>query len=330
MLECDKCGGHIAPGSKFCPHCGDPVTDEDKPVASSKASSPGKIDIEFGYSSSANLETAVELCKRHPSYRESGEDRAKTHRVSIDAVDVELATNIWELVGGWKSSKLIIDGQRASRSDLVQGGLGCYQTRQRSYDIDSYCFGEEPQVNFWGCKSLRLPLYDWGGGWLEYGEMDRNGYWHFDKDRIRHEIEAAIHRLRHCPILDRDKILDLLDRLPDQVNPRTDPAWEYRTSWEQVGGDYKEVPVGVRPVTDRVMEVMTSGSQESARLIERQRQRDAVLRDLAKRNESENRPVPEIPRVTTENQVATGDSGNSTIVAIGAVAILVLIALAMC
>lgn len=64
------------------------------------------------------------------------------------------------------------------------------------------CFGEhEHEANIWGCKRLGMPLTRWGGGWLEYGWFDKNGVWHFDKARIRHELEVRIHENRLCPVL---------------------------------------------------------------------------------------------------------------------------------
>jgi hypothetical protein len=32
-LVCDKCSGAITADSRFCPHCGDPVTDADRPAS---------------------------------------------------------------------------------------------------------------------------------------------------------------------------------------------------------------------------------------------------------------------------------------------------------
>ncbi len=114
------------------------------------------------------------------------------------------------------------------------------------------CFGEhEHEANIWGCKRLGMPLTRWGGGWLEYGWFDKNGVWHFDKARIRHELEVRIHENRLCPVLDSRRIMQTLDKLPDSIDPKRDPNWEYITTYEKIRGEYKEIATGIRPVIRR-------------------------------------------------------------------------------
>ncbi len=72
MLECDKCGGKILEGAKFCPHCGDPVTEADRPVAGIATSAVADVEISFGSSSSKNYEQALAMCRNVPSFAEGG------------------------------------------------------------------------------------------------------------------------------------------------------------------------------------------------------------------------------------------------------------------
>ena len=90
-----------------------------------------------------------------------------------------------------------------------------------------------------------MPINELGGGWLDYGAFDQSGVWHFDKDRVRHELELTLKENELCPVLDRKRVLQTLDKLPNSINPKIDNNWQYRTSYEEVNGDYKEVAVGV-------------------------------------------------------------------------------------
>src|SRR5690606_10408054 len=73
-----------------------------------------------------------------------------------------------------------------------------------------------------------------------------------DKARIQHELEIKLNENELCPVLDRRRVLETLEKLPDTINPKTDKNWKYRTSYEEVRGEYKEVAVGIRPVFNKI------------------------------------------------------------------------------
>lgn len=75
MFVCDKCGAGINEGAKFCPQCGDPVTDADRVSVPVTESQVAIVEITFGESSSPNFTKAVEICKNIPSYSASGEGK---------------------------------------------------------------------------------------------------------------------------------------------------------------------------------------------------------------------------------------------------------------
>ena len=105
MLVCDKCGAGINEGSKFCPQCGDPVTEADRvsvPVTESRVAT---VEILFGRSSSPNHAKAVEICKNIPSYSVAGEGNQTEHKISLAITEVDLIINLFELVGSWNSHK---------------------------------------------------------------------------------------------------------------------------------------------------------------------------------------------------------------------------------
>ncbi len=189
MLVCDKCNGKIIEGAKFCSHCGDPVTDADKTFNAIAESQEANVEISFGYSSSPNYQKAVDICNNIPTHKETGKDKQVHHTIILSITEIELILNLFELVGSWKSSRMLINGQIATKSTLVYNGIGCYRKMKKAYNPMQYCFGEkEYDFNLWGCQKLNMPLNEWGGGWLEYGQLDSKGIWHFDKERIKHEL----------------------------------------------------------------------------------------------------------------------------------------------
>ena len=248
MLRCDKCNASISQGSKFCPQCGDPVTDADIITSPEQNDSVASVNITFGRSTSASFEQAVDICKNIPTYSVSGEGKTEKHEIVLPITEAELIANLYDLIGNWKSSRMLINGRPSSKKDLSYFGVGCYRSKQKAFQADQYCFGErETELNIWGCKRLNMPIFEWGGGWLSYGNFDNSGIWHFDKNKIKHELELGIKENELCPVLNRKRILDTLNNLPDTVNPKQDKNWEYHTSFEEINGQYQEVAIGIKP-----------------------------------------------------------------------------------
>lgn len=244
MPICDKCESRIPEDAKFCPQCADPVTEADYSKQPTTRSTVPQISIEFGHSTSSRFDEAVELAQRLPTHTSDGEGTDVVHQVQLEATDVGLAVSLWEIVGNWKSARMTVDGERITKKDLTYGALGCYQNRQESFEPQEYCYGErEHDQNIWGCHNLGLPLSPWRESWFTWGEWNAKGEWHWDKDRIRHELEKALHDFRYCPVLDRDAVMATLERLPNGIDPERNSGWNYVTDWQ----DGSEVPVGVCP-----------------------------------------------------------------------------------
>ncbi|MGX9460585.1 zinc ribbon domain-containing protein [Shewanella sp. A14] len=264
MLVCDKCSAGINHGAKFCPQCGDPVTEADRVSVPVTGSQVANVEIMFGKSSSANFGKALEICKKIPSYSTTGEGKQSQYKIALPITEVDLIINLFELVGSWKSSQMLINGHTATKKDLTYFGVGCYRNRQKAYKPEQFCFGDkEYEANIWGCKKLNMPVNEWGGGWLDYGEFDQSGVWHFDKDRIRHDLELTLKENELCPVLNRKRVLETLENLPNSINPKKDKNWQYRTSYEEVNGDYKEIAVGIKPVIKRINSYVIGGFKPS-------------------------------------------------------------------
>ena len=249
MLVCDKCNARINEGSKFCPQCGDPVTEDDRvhqPVT--EGQQIASVEISFGQSSSQHFTTAVEICKNIPSYTVVGEGKLSVHKITLPITEVDLLINLFELVGNWKSSKMLINGRAATKKNLTFYGVGCYRNRQKAYKPEQFCFGEHDyEANIWGCKRLGMPALNYYRSWLCYGSFDKSGAWSFDKDRIKHDLEVKIKENELCPVLDKKRVLEALANLPDNINPKKDKNWSYITEHQETSRGYSEVAIGVRP-----------------------------------------------------------------------------------
>lgn len=262
MLICDKCNAKINEGSKFCPQCGDSVDEKDI-VMDAIENNIANVNLSFGYSSSVNYQKAIDICKNVNTYAVTGDGKSLIHKITLPITEVELVITIFDLVGKWKSSLMLINGKSCTKKDLTYYGVGCYRTRQESFDKNQHCFGEyDHERNIWGCKKLEMPIYPWGGGWLEYGLFDEEGIWHFDKVRIKSELDSAIKKVELCPILDKAKIYKTLDLIPDSINPKTNPNWEYDERAVEVDGNYKKAATGIKPTIKQIYYLIPDESKK--------------------------------------------------------------------
>lgn len=255
MLICDKCGYHLIESNNYCPQCGDPVDEmdirEDHIVTGDSLAR-----LSFGYSTSVHYGRAVSICENIPTYRTEGDGRQIMHVVDLSLNDVELIANLYDIVGSWKSSSLIVKGQSIGKRQLSYYGLGCFRSRLKSVDKDGHCFGmHQFERNIWGCKKLELPISEWGGGWLDHGQFDGSGAWVFDKDLIKKDIESRSGECELCPIFNKSLIMETVDRLPLKIQPKTDSNWEYASKYRSLDdGGYEMVAVGVKPILSKASE----------------------------------------------------------------------------
>ena len=219
-----------------------------------------RVRIYFAYSQSLAYREAMELCRGIPSFTSTGDGNEVVHSIDLPITDIAVLMRLSELVGGWKSFRITIDGGEARRDDLIRLGGECYSKRQASEDPEQYCFGANRlEYNLWGCRRLDMPIDEAGHGWMAYGSLDAQGVWHFDKPRISQALESAMAGCRLCPVFDRARVQKTLDGLPETVDPRRDEHWRYRggARTQAEGGGPRNA--GIAPVAARIAEYVVGG-----------------------------------------------------------------------
>jgi hypothetical protein len=215
------------------------------------------VEISFGTNRSLAYREAMDLCRDLPAFTTTGEGDQVVHTLALPLTEIAVLLRLCELVGRWSSFRITIDGVEAGRDDLVRLGGECYARRQASQDPEQYCFGmSRLEYNLWGCRRLDMPIDESGRGWMAYGSLDSLGRWHFDKARIRQELEDAMPACRLCPVFDRARVHETLKGLPETVDPGRDSAWQYRRGVGSGGG---LVNSGIAPVTARLPQYVVGG-----------------------------------------------------------------------
>ncbi len=184
------------------------------------------VSVSFGETKAAAYPQAVALARMAPEYREETvEDRLLHQAVYSHKPDEYLQfVKLYELVQGWKSVFVIINGQVVDRK--IIGGLNyCYGDRCRSGDPD-FCFGASRATdNPFGCHRLLLSASN--HPWWSFGCWDDSGVWHIDKAAILARATAYAQPYRLCPVFDWQRVLDGISNLPSTINPARDTSWLY-------------------------------------------------------------------------------------------------------
>jgi len=252
----------------FCPYCGKPVGTK-KPEVSEIGPVPNQgITIEFFYSTSSNFSFALEAAKKLPVFKQYGEGKKAVYRATFGKDNMDEASELADYLKGLRKRSVYIQGEKVTWESVFDFAW-CYKKRKSSYKPDLYCFGyeNEYQLNIWGCLRSEMFFSD-REKWFTWGSwVGGQGEWEFDKDRIRHELQKNLYKYRFCPAIQLGLVKDVLEALPDRVNPKKNQDWVYIESWDRSDRGYRfvsgrrgyqeeVVAIGVAPRGPEVIETI--------------------------------------------------------------------------
>lgn len=169
--------------------------------------------------------------------------------------DLRTFAHLWDIVRIYKTTEFYADGKLCTReqAELVFAWIRCSCNREYFTNKSEYCYISPgvKSLHGWGCKHLfsviRHGDFYKGKGlpWYHVGPFSGTVQY-IDKQEIKDKLtaEAESKCLAICPLFSLAKVMQYVDKLPDQIDPTKDEKWEYREAIHQEDG--LDV-VGVQP-----------------------------------------------------------------------------------
>ncbi|PKF89031.1 AAA family ATPase [Bacillus sp. BA3] len=194
------------------------------------------ITILFGKSNSQNYPMAIRQAKRSAdNYTESDEGKFVIHKAIYSYENYVKAEKLWNTVGNWKSTEMYIQDELAVGIHFfeIRRVMECAKNRERSLLPNRYCEGHDEGKNekYFACNQLnsvvRYPeitgrsYYREDTVWYHYGTFDEDfKTFTIDKEAIKTLLnnEADQKRISICPHFSIDRIDDLINTLPNNIN----------------------------------------------------------------------------------------------------------------
>jgi RNA polymerase subunit RPABC4/transcription elongation factor Spt4 len=249
QIVCKNCGQTTPSSARFCPHCGYEVAaSSDEGTSVTYEIPKSGYAIEFCESTAAGFPSALDAAKRAPVFQSALRNKKQWFVAGWPASDFAAVVELAQELSGIRNRKLFQDGQEVEWNDVF-GFVWCAGQRETAYRPVEYCFGrDENRINPWGCKQARFEWTEWAQ-WFSYGQFGKSGVmrtqnvWIFDKERIRHELNANLHQFRFCPHL-RPKLVEaVLNALLDKVVVSLKDGWKHSQTFQEVPGCIKVVEI---------------------------------------------------------------------------------------
>ena len=174
------------------------------------------ISISFGKSTSENYMKAVALAQSAPQYHEQNDNGVILHQAiySSKPNDFIQYLMLYELVGSWKSSFVIVNGKLIDRK--IIGKLNrCYGDKCRIGN-NKYCFGASYMTeNPFGCHRLQISATN-NPWWSFYSRKGNN--WVLDKHAMKERIDSYARIYCICPCFNYYQIITVLNALPNSMS----------------------------------------------------------------------------------------------------------------
>lgn len=174
------------------------------------------ISISFGNSSSENYLKAVTLAKSAPYYHEQVDFGNILHQATYSSSPKDFLkfVMLYELVGSWKSSFVMVCGKLVDRK--IVGKLNyCYGDKCRSGDQE-FCYGASYMTeNPFGCHRIQISACN-NPWWSFYRK--RGSKWVLNKQKMKDRIDSYSQIFCVCPDFDYQNIMKELDKLPSVLS----------------------------------------------------------------------------------------------------------------
>jgi hypothetical protein len=212
------------------------------------------LALEFGPSNSDRHEIAVRLARRGPGYLALlDENRALVHR-NLYRRDDNLR-HFWRLldhVRSWKSARFYFCGDPVT-ADEAAPGVECY-LYFRKHSLCEGAWGEWPM--FIGCPNAGIALRpDLPSAWFR--RSHRSGrVFAVDKTWLSERLESGLLRHRCCPLLEAERVREMLHRLPAEIDPARDRRWRVDRRGYAPEGWHELRPAGDDAYADYLAEVL--------------------------------------------------------------------------
>lgn len=244
-LTCTECSTQNSASAKFCGNCGASLIsgNTDKSIAIAYDIPQNGITIEFAESTASGFSDAVLKAKQAPKTATCIKNKKTWYLASWPLNEINEAVSLVEDLKGMRNRKVWLDGKE-SRWDEIFGFTWCSQQRNSAYRPVEHCFGiEEKKLNIWGCKQSGMNWTSWER-WFSYGDFSdfnsrtNEATFIFNKNRIRHELETNLYRIRLCPHLNFKLIETILEIFPTEVKVSTTKKteWKFKQDYEQTQG----------------------------------------------------------------------------------------------
>lgn len=197
------------------------------------------ISISFGESKSQSFAQAVALAQMAPQFIINNVEGKKLYQAIYSDKPSEYLQfiKLYELVSNWKSCFVVLNGKIMDRK--IIGKLNyCYGDKCRSGKSD-FCYGaSEMTENPFGCHRLQISSYN--NPWTSFGQYDTSGVFHIDKIAIKNRIMDYSTPYLDCPCFSMDKVLEVLDKLPNKINKTNNynSSYESKMSLDELLNEY--------------------------------------------------------------------------------------------
>jgi ATP-dependent 26S proteasome regulatory subunit len=182
---------------------------------------------------------------------------------------------LWGLVGGWKSTRILINSEVANFSNLnsYSNIFGCYEKYKSAVIQEEHChiYGNREG---WGCKFLNevnrsLSENYWGRDkhWYDFGHFESDSIWKIDKEKIQAILQREIElkKVSLCPVFSFSRMEAIINELPVQIDTAADDKWDvvYEESFNGSIVEKKPVKIQLKNINSRnVLTIALAGGKQ--------------------------------------------------------------------